>query len=417
MPTHWPSAVRPLRSSSPRDTILAVCPWETPNARLAVAAGRAGAVGIIDLGRDRQRAIQALADASRWSDAGFGVRVPAGCPVTPDDLPASVDTVVLMAGADTNPWRSGSRRVLAEVVSIAEAAAAAAGESGPVDGLIARGSEAGGRVGELTTFLLVQRLAADTSFNLPIWAAGGIGLHTAAAAVAGGAAGVVLDTQLALTTEGAESLPAETIAALGAMDGSETAVIAGHRVFTRPDLTGGPAPERTEDMALCLGPDLGPRPGAPPRWLPAGQDGAFARQLAERYRTTGGVIQAVRAAIDDHLAAAVRTLPLAPGGGIGRPADRSPQPGFAFPVAQGPMTRVSDRAAFAAAVAEAGALPFLALALMSGDEAARLLAEAGPMLGSRAWGVGILGFVPPELREAQLAAVAEAHPPYALIAG
>jgi NAD(P)H-dependent flavin oxidoreductase YrpB (nitropropane dioxygenase family) len=39
------------------------------------------------------------------------------------------------------------------------------------------------------------------------------------------------------------------------------------------------------------------------------------------------------------------------------------------------------------------------------------------MLGSRAWGVGILGFVPPDLREAQLAAVAAAHPPYALIAG
>ena len=81
------------------------------------------------------------------------------------------------------------------------------------------------------------------------------------------------------------------------------------------------------------------------------------------------------------------------------------------------MTRVSDRAAFAAAVADAGALPFLALALMSGEEVSRLLDEAAPMLGSRAWGVGILGFVPPELREAQLAAVAAGRPPYALIAG
>ncbi|HLH29460.1 MAG TPA: hypothetical protein VKW77_11110, partial [Acidimicrobiales bacterium] len=151
--------------------------------------------------------------------------------------------------------------------------------------------------------------------------------------------------------------------------------------------------------------------------MPAGQDAALARPLAERYRTVGGVIQAVRVSIDDHLAAALETLPLAPGGGIGRRPEAASQPGFAFPVAQGPMTRVSDRAAFAAAVAEAGALPFLALALMSGDEVARLLSEVAPMLGTRAWGVGILGFVPPELREAQLAAVVQARPPYALIAG
>ncbi|HWD08197.1 MAG TPA: beta-ketoacyl synthase N-terminal-like domain-containing protein, partial [Actinomycetota bacterium] len=279
-----------------------------------------------------------------------------------------------------------------------------------------------GRVGELSTFLLLQRLASDPGLSVPVWAAGGIGLHTAAAAIAGGAAGVVLDAQLALTAEGCAALPAATIAALSAMDGSETAVVAGHRVFTRPDL-GGPAPADAAQMALLLGPELGPRPEGtrdartPARWLPTGQDAAFARPLAGRYRTVGGVIQAVRSSISDHLAGALDTTPLAPGGGVGRRAGSSPHPGFAFPVAQGPMTRVSDRAAFAAAVADAGALPFLALALMTGEEVARLLAEAGPMLGDRAWGVGILGFVPAELREAQLAAVAEAHPPYALIAG
>ena len=37
------------------------------------------------------------------------------------------------------------------------------------------------------------------------------------------------------------------------------------------------------------------------------------------------------------------------------------------------MTRVSDRAEFAAAVSEAGALPFLALALMREPEADALL--------------------------------------------
>ncbi|HEX3621874.1 MAG TPA: beta-ketoacyl synthase N-terminal-like domain-containing protein, partial [Acidimicrobiales bacterium] len=405
------------RWNAARDLILAVNPFEAPNARLAIAATRAGAVGIVDLGRDRPAALAALADTQRWSRDGFGVRVPAGCPLSPDDLPSGVGTVILMAGADTEGWRTESRRVLVEIVSVTEAAAAVKGTSGPADGLVARGSEAGGRVGELSTFLLVQRLTGDPSHGLSIWAAGGIGLHTAAAAVAGGATGVVLDVQLALTQEGVEGLPVDTIAALRAADGSETTVIAGHRVLVRPDLTGGPAPERPDEMALRLGRELGPRPGQNPNWLPAGQDAAFARPLAERYRTTGGVIQAIRAAIGDHLRAAREHKPLAPGGGIGRRPEGSPHPGFAFPVAQGPMTRVSDGAAFAAAVAEAGALPFLALALMSGGEVARLLAEAKDMLGSRAWGIGILGFVPPDLREAQLAAVIEAGPPFALIAG
>ena len=38
--------------------------------------------------------------------------------------------------------------------------------------------------------------------------------------------------------------------------------------------------------------------------------------------------------------------------------------GQPLPVAQGPMTRVSDQAAFAAAVAAAGGVPYLALAVL-----------------------------------------------------
>jgi acyl transferase domain-containing protein/NAD(P)H-dependent flavin oxidoreductase YrpB (nitropropane dioxygenase family) len=81
------------------------------------------------------------------------------------------------------------------------------------------------------------------------------------------------------------------------------------------------------------------------------------------------------------------------------------------------MTRVSDRAEFAAAVAGAGGLPFLALALMPGGQARQLLAQTAELLAGRPWGVGILGFAPPEVRDAQLAAIREIGPPCALIAG
>ena len=145
--------------------------------------------------------------------------------------------------------------------------------------------------------------------------------------------------------------------------------------------------------------------------LPVGQDGSFAAGLADRFVTVGGVVPAVDAAIVDHLAAAAEHDPLAPGQGIAASL------GIERPIAQGPMTRVSDRPAFAAAVADGGGLPFLALALMRGPEVRALLAEAHELLAGRPWGVGILGFVPPELRDEQLAVLRELPPPVALIAG
>ncbi|HUB76969.1 MAG TPA: beta-ketoacyl synthase N-terminal-like domain-containing protein, partial [Solirubrobacteraceae bacterium] len=88
-----------------------------------------------------------------------------------------------------------------------------------------------------------------------------------------------------------------------------------------------------------------------------------------------------------------------------------------YPIVQGPMTRVSDRAEFAAAVTEGGALPFLALALMRAPEADALLERTAELAGDRPWGVGLLGFVPAALRAEQLEVVRAHRPPFALIAG
>ena len=373
-----------------RGLVVAVTPFGQPNATLAAAVERAGGLGVLDLGRVRNPALAALSDTARWVPASFGVRVGPGCPLTPADLPAEVDTVVLGFGSPWTPADVGDRTVLVEVCSLDEAGAALAAGA---DGLMARGAESGGRVGELTTFVLLQTLLAQLPADVPVWAAGGIGLHTAAAAVAGGACGVVLDAQLALVREA--GLPRETAAAISAMDGSETVVVGGHRVFTRPDLvvTDGDG-DGAGDVALRLGVDLRTR------LLPVGQDGALARSLADRFVTAGGVVQAVTGSIRSHLTRATT------GGG-----------GLRHRVVQGPMTRVSDRSAFALAVAEGGGLPFLALALMTGDEVRRLLTETSELLGDLPWGVGILGFTPPEVREAQLAVVHDVRPPYALIAG
>jgi acyl transferase domain-containing protein/NAD(P)H-dependent flavin oxidoreductase YrpB (nitropropane dioxygenase family) len=367
-----------MSSLRDRQLVVGITPFEEPNAPLVVALTRSGAVGVLDLGRDTGRARAALADACRWWPGHFGVRIPTGCPLSPADLPAQVDMVV--HGFDS-PWPAAvGRREFVEVISVAQAHAAV--QAGAY-GLIAKGAEAGGRVGTTTTFVLLQQLLADPQIRVPIWAAGGIGPHTAAAAIAGGAAGVVLDSQLALVAEA--DLPTEVAAAIRVMDGSETAVVGGHRLYARPDLcTADPDTVATRLGARNLSA------------LPIGQDGALAAPLAQRYVTAGGVVAAIHATVTDQVGSTHGLAPL---------------------VVQGPMTRVSDQAGFAAAVAAAGGLPFLALSLSSGEQARVLLEQTATLLGGRPWGVGILGFVPPEIREAQLAAVHQVRPPYALIAG
>jgi 3-oxoacyl-(acyl-carrier-protein) synthase/NAD(P)H-dependent flavin oxidoreductase YrpB (nitropropane dioxygenase family) len=145
--------------------------------------------------------------------------------------------------------------------------------------------------------------------------------------------------------------------------------------------------------------------------LPLGQDAAFAADLARRFDNVAGIIDGLRSAIAAACETLTRANPLAEGAGVAQ-SHRT-----RYPIVQGPMTRVSDRAEFAAAVAEGGALPFLALALMRGADADALLARTAELVGERSWGVGVLGFVPAELRAEQLEVVRAHRPPFALIAG
>ncbi|MEY2243252.1 SDR family NAD(P)-dependent oxidoreductase [Streptomyces sp. BF23-18] len=391
------------------DMIIGITPFGEPDARLAAAVCRAGGLGVLDLGAGDRRSRDALERLHRLARGPFGVRIGARCRLDPADLAPGTgdagrpDTVVLAVDA---PWQAGDlatgHRVLVEVTDLDEARAAVLAGA---YGLIARGSECGGRVGELSTFVLLQRLLAAPDIPLPVWACGGIGPRTAAAAMAGGAAGVVLDSQLALLAE--SSLPEAAAAQLRPLDGSETTVLAGHRVLLRR----GPDAPRVcgtdpETVAAALGAQ-DPRT----QLLAVGQDGFLAARFARRWgdvrRTVRALTDAVRDVVRDDTAA----------GALGTGSPMSRALGTRLPVAQGPMTRVSDRAEFAAAVAEDGALPFLALALADGARTRAMLTETRAAVAGRPWGVGVLGFAPEEVRAAQLEAVRELRPTHAVIAG
>ena len=214
-----------------RDLVLVVNPGGAlePAPRLAAAARVGGGLGVLDLACGDDWALRALAQAVAWSPGPLGVRVPAGCLATPEDVervaPGGVDLVVVEADA---PWTvsqlTDRYRVIAEVTDLAEARAAAGAGA---HGLIARGMESGGRVSALSSFVLLQQVAADPTLAVPIWVAGGIGPRTAAACLIGGAAGVVLDTQLTLMPE--SSLDDGVRAAIRRMDGTEPVLIGGTR--------------------------------------------------------------------------------------------------------------------------------------------------------------------------------------------
>jgi acyl transferase domain-containing protein/NAD(P)H-dependent flavin oxidoreductase YrpB (nitropropane dioxygenase family) len=380
--------------------IVGLTPFEHPDSALCIALCRAGALGLLDLGRDPRVSRNALAAVAAQVPGEFGVRIPEGLIVEPFALPESV-AAVLLPGPQGLDRFAAFRPTLVQVTSQAEARAAVAGGAA---GLVAKGSESGGRVGEETAFVLLQLLLQD-ELGLPIWVQGGIGLHSAAAVLAAGARGVLLDAQLALVRESA--VPEPIKAALSSMDGSETTILAGYRVFTRPDLPAAKLAAAPGEQVLGK---LGGRDLAT-QLVPVGQDGALAAPMARRFRTAGGVVRGLTRAIERHLRQAQELSPLAPGSPL------AVEHGLRFPIVQGPMTRVSDRAAFALAVAEGGGLPFLALSLLRADEVRRLLAETQAALGTLPFGVGILGFVPEELRAEQLAVVEEFRPPVALIAG
>ncbi|MGC8640896.1 MAG: SDR family NAD(P)-dependent oxidoreductase [Isosphaeraceae bacterium] len=399
--------------------VLVATPQGLDGSALVIAADRAGALGILDASRLEFRT-SVLARLREFGVRSFALRV---CPgrVSEEWLAVAGESLVAVVcpascwerEAPTNfrRIRDYGPRVLCEVVSAAQAERALADGA---DGLIAVGQEAGGCVGGDSAFILLQSILALT--DRPVWVRGGIGPRVAAGCIAAGAAGVVLEGAVLLARE--SPLPEQVRAQISAWDGSESIVIEpvegpAIRVYAPPrspilNELRAAAAEGGNAWSCLLEQKVGwSRDQA---WS-VGQDSALAADLARRFVTVGGIVQATLKAMKEGVEGAAEARPLAENSPLAR------SHGTSLPILQGPMTRVSDVAPFAEAVAREGGLPFVALALLKRPEVERLLAETAASVGGRPWGVGLLGFAPPSLRQEQLAAVSAARPPFALIAG
>ena len=91
--------------------------------------------------------------------------------------------------------------------------------------------------------------------------------------------------------------------------------------------------------------------------------------------------------------------------------------GTPLPVVQGPMTRVSDGAAFARAVADAGAMPVIAAAMLPAKRLREILDETADRCRSLPWGVGVLAFRPQADLQPQIEQILEVSPDFVVLAG
>ncbi|MBI2677230.1 MAG: SDR family NAD(P)-dependent oxidoreductase [Candidatus Koribacter versatilis] len=394
-------------------------PAGSDGSMVLLAAGRAGELPFLDAtaqtAADLRPAFELL---SAVLGIRLGLRVDASSVVAAlASLPAaSRFELALISGADDIAaavalLRARAQRVFCEVTSVREAEAAVAAGA---DGVVAKGNESGGRIGTETTFVLLQHLLAR--FELPTWAQGGIGPNGAAACIAAGATGIILCDQLALAPE--SDLAPAISAQITAMDGTETVAIgeALGCAFRVHRMRNAATVKRLQEVAATSCAAEFKRAVAdalagqePP--LVVGQDAAFAARLAEEHGDVAGILLAYRQRVADNLKLAAAAKPFAEGAPLAQTL------GTRCPVVQGPMTRVSDVSAFADAVSRGGALPFLALALLREADVERLLRETAVLLAERPWGVGILAFVPAELRQEQLRAVLKLRPKFALLAG
>lgn len=426
-----------VSKSDQRFQIVALTPPGLPDPSIAIAAIRAGGIGILDLEytRDIQIATGAIDRMIYWAKDNCGIKLNSH-----DDhfnaaiiskIPDEIDTIIFTPGELNNLskyitlLKDRKRRLVFEVISTDQAKL---GQQLGIDWILVKGNESSGFIGEKTSFILLQQILLETS--LPTLVQGGIGLHTASACYAAGAAGIVLDSQLFLSQESPLSDDVKTH--IGRMTGSETLCVGNYigfpcRLYAR---SGHSVVASLIDRERLLEKDFNThtRGNILAQWheaiqnrviwnsasdslWPLGQDVAFTAQLAKQYKTVGSILQAIRRSIKDHIQTTKLSSPLNKGSLLAV-SHRT-----IYPIVQGPMARISDNAAFAAKIAEEGALPFIAISTLKGTEVKKILEKVHTMMDGKSWGVGLLGFIENNLLKEQLEAIYPFNPPFAIVSG
>jgi len=388
-----------MRNNIEHKDLMILSPFELPDIRLALETIKAGAFPVLHLGRNKEKAEKSLEELSSKTKLSFGVCIVPEVQMS-INLPSNVTKVILPFGIKISGNFRGE--ILYQIHSLDEAKKAIEEK---VSSVIIKGEEGAGKVAQESSFILFQGIMEDCrKAGIKVYIQGGAGIHTSAAYLALGAQGVIFDSQIAAFPEC--SAPKELKDLCCKLNGSEIGEIDNFKVLLRKNSPHLPEHCSFDDLRPLLnGYDLSTN------YLPMGQDVALSADLYRQYKKLRNFVYAFYEALHSSI---LQTKKL---NIIGADSPLAKELGIKYPISQGPMARVSDVPEFLKEVADAGALPFLALSVMEGQILRDTIEKTAETMGDRSWGIALLGFNIPETYHEQAKIIVETKPKVVLISG
>ncbi len=292
--------------------------------------------------------------------------------------------------------------------------------------LILKGNEAGGRVSNYSSFILMQWYLKNS--NIPLFIHGGIGRNTAPGMFAAGVSGIVLDSQLWLSEESPVADNFKKL--LAALDESDSIEITTDRkcIFRVFAKLGTKIVKDLKERAIIMSngdnatdliykeikDGITPIDKADAQAVQSlfflGQDALFAKDFAGISPNISQIIPEFFKETGLHLNLVDQHDPIIPDSPLARDHNTT------LPLIQGPMANVSDNADFANKVLEAGALPFFAVGSLPESLADAMLEKGANEVKN--FGAGLVGIEAfnPSVNE-HLEMVKKYKVPFALFAG
>ena len=314
--------------------------------------------------------------------------------------------------------------VVTSVASLEEICMAAPGERR----FALKGSESGGFIGQeplLTLFAAVRDWQRQTGIEAELHVWGGVASPEAAAAfLSSGATSIVFESLHWLTEQ--VGLPETTQKKIGKIQVDHTRVLGlstsySYRLFDKGNSTAAQTAatkaDATEDREAALqylrSHAVNPLSGRFDRReiIPVGVEAAFAASFVRRFgRDFIEAVKIFRAAVE-HLISLRQEI-------AGKFAD-SPTArewGTRYPFVQGAMSWITDVPEFAAKVAEAGALPTLAMGMMDPDTLQRKFDRISELMQGRPYAVNLIALRENPYRDRQLDWILRHRPRFAVLA-
>lgn len=272
--------------------------------------------------------------------------------------------------------------------------------------VLIEGYESGGLCGSDSQYILFQK-AISSLDNCRIIVSGPIGLLSFSALNSQGIFSILLDEQILLLQD--SYLPPRNRQLLNRVNGRQSIVL---RSGTDPSfdvrcicLPGKDSPGYLFGSTIEV-PQLNELATWSSDWIfPVGEGIDLAKDFSQQYRTLGRLISAYRSIKVNSTSATTH------------PNTIATQFGVQYPIIQGPMSRVSDTAEFAASVARGGALPTIAAAMLTAEALEKILIQTADLIPDLPWGVGLLGFIDSTHLKSQISVLKRSKASFCILAG